>query len=262
MKKPKFEFPKVHTQQDVLARSTRGDASAAPAPGKTLPAAPPTDTEMTEAVEAKIPDEEEDMRDDANTEAPAPSVESTVKSEEIVMGRASEGRSLGERFFRRSVVSSQVSSSLDTQAEEQLRREEIGRNPDAAPSGYQRRSAPAPETRGPPRRMLPPPPPPPGGVERDRSADPGYTAKYRDDTGRMRRERREPSAAVLDLPAPPPVPDAPMPPEYVVWEQQRRGREKGKKGDGRGKGGKGKKGRGDGDKGGDGRDRTRTPPAR
>ena len=263
-KKPKFEFPKIYTQQDVLARSTRGDASVARAPGKSLPVVPPTDIEIAEAVEARIPDEEEDMQGDTITEAPAPSIDSTVKSEEIVMGRVPERRKLGDRFFRASVVSSQVSSRLDTQAEEQLRREEIGCNPDAAPSGHRRPPGPAQEARGPQRRVLPPPPPPPGGVERDRSGDPGYTAKYRDETGRMRLERREPSAGFVDLPAPPPMPDAPEPPEFAVWaEQQRRGREKGRKGDGKGKtGGKGKKGRGDGGKGGDGRDRTRTPPTR
>ena len=257
MKKPKFEFPKVYPQQDTPTRSSREVTQVARAPGKTLPVAPPTNTEMTEAVEAKIPDDEEDMQDDTATVAPAPSVDSTAKSEEILMGRVPERRKLGERFFRRSVVGSQVSSTLDDQAEEQIRREEADRNPDAAPSGHRRQAVPA-QTR----RVLPPPPPPPGGVERDRSADPGYTAKYRDDTGRMRLERREPTTGLINLPAPPPVPEAPVPPEYLIWEQQRRGREKGKKGDGRGKGGKGKKGRGDGDKGGDGRDWTRTPPAR
>ena len=190
-KKPKFEFPKVPAQKETPARSTRVDASVARAPGKSLPVVPPTDVEMAEAVEARIPDEEEDMQEDANTEASAPSITSTVKSEEIVMGRALERRKLGDRFFRASVVSSQVSSTLDSQAEEQLRREEIGRNPDAASSGYRRHPEPAQEVRGPQRRVLPPPPPPPGGVERDRSGDPGYTAKYRDDTGRMRLERRE-----------------------------------------------------------------------
>ena len=257
MKKPKFELPVTIPQQSRPARSSREAARVARAPGKTMPVAPPTDTEMTEAVEAKIPDDEEDMLDDTATVGPAPSVDSTAKSEEILMGRAPERRKLGERFFRGSVVGSNVSSSLDDQAEEQMRREETGRNPDAAPSGYRRQALPA-QTR----RVLPPPPPPPGGVERDRSNDPGYTARYTDETGRMRLERREPSARIIHLPAPPPVPDAPVPPEYIMWEEQRRGREKGKKGDGRGKGGKGKKGRGDGDKGGDGRDRTRTPPAR
>ena len=89
-KKPKFEFPKIYTQQDVLARSSRGDASVARAPGKSLPVVPPTDVEMAEAVEARIPDEEEDMQGDTNTGAPAPSIDSTVKSEEIVMGRTPE----------------------------------------------------------------------------------------------------------------------------------------------------------------------------
>ena len=225
---------------------------------------PPTDVEMAEAVEARMPDEEEDMQGDTNTEAPAPSVDSTAKSEVIVMGRVSERRKLGDKFFRANVVGSQVSSSLDTQAEEQLRREETGRNPDAAPSGIRRHPGPAQEARGHQRRVLPPPPPPPGGVDRDRSGDPGYTAQYRDESGRMRLKRREPSTGFVDLPAPPLVPEAAEPPEYAIWaDQQRRGREKGRKGDGKGKaGGKGKKRRGDGGKGGDGRDRTRTPPTR
>ena len=149
-KKPKFEFPKIYTQQDVLARSARGDASVARAPGKSLPVVPPTDVEMAEAVEARIPNEEEDMQGDTNTEAPAPSIDSTVRSEEIV-GRTPERRKLGDRFFRASVVSSQVSSTLDTQAEEQLSREEVGRNPDAAPSGHRRPPGPAQEARGPQR---------------------------------------------------------------------------------------------------------------
>ena len=217
MKKPKFELPRTHPQEDIPTRSSREAAYVARAPGKAMPVAPPTDTEMTEAVEAKIPDDEEDMLDDTATVGPAPSVDSTAKSEEILMGRAPERRKLGERFFRGSVVGSHVSSSLDDQAEEQMRREEIG-------------------------RFL---------LSQDEFC-----------TGRMRLERREPTTGIINLPAPPPVPDAPVPPEYIIWEQQRRGREKGKKGDGRGKGGKGKKGRGDGDKGGDGRDRTRTPPAR
>ena len=190
MKKPKFEFPKVHPQRDMPTRSSREATHVARAPGKAMPVAPPTDTEMTEAVEAKIPDDEEDMQDDTATVGPAPSIDSTAKSEEILMGRVPERRKLGERFFRGSVVGSHVSSSLDDQAEEQMRREEAGRNPDAAPSGHRRQALPA-QTR----RVLPLPPPPPGGVERDRSNDPGYTAKYMDDTGRMRLERREPAPA-------------------------------------------------------------------
>ena len=252
-KKPKFEFPKIYTQQDVLARSTRGDASVARAPGKSLPVVPPTDIEMAKAVEARIPDEEEDMQGDTNTEAPAPSIDSTVKSEEIVMGRVPEKRKLGDRFFRASVVSSQVSSTLDTQAEEQLRREEIGRNPDAASSGHRRPPSGCPWS------------PATSSASATTSGRSGERPIWRPWIHcRMRLERREPSAGIVDLPAPPPVPDAPEPPEFAIWaEQQRRDREKGRKGDGKGKtGGKGKKGRGDGGKGGDGRDRARTPPTR
>ena len=94
---------------------------------------------------------------------------------------------------------------------------------------------------------------------------PGYTARCRDDQGRTRLERREPAATPLNLPAPPPVPDPPEAPEYYqMLEQQRRGREKGKKGRGRGgDDGKGKRGRGDGDgQGAEPRDRTRTPRTR
>ena len=74
---------------------------------------PPTDVEMAEAVEARIPGEEEDMQEDTKTEAPAPSVDSTAKSEEIVMGRVPERRKLGDKFFRANIVGSQVSSSLE-----------------------------------------------------------------------------------------------------------------------------------------------------
>ena len=265
-KKPRFELLKVPAKKEVPSASVKKEASVARAPGAAKPVAPPKDIEMTDAIEAPVPDDDDDMLTDTGTDDPEPSVISTAKSEEIIIGRSSERKNIGRKFFRPSITGSNVSSDLDTQAEESLRQQEVGQNPLAAPSGLRRRD-PSQGDRAPLRRNppLPPPPPPPSGTSRDRSRDPGYTASFTDDTGRSRLERREPSSGLLDLPAPPAVPPAPEPPEWHEWNEQmmRRGREKGRKGTGKGKdGGKGKKGKDGGGKGGDGRERTRTPPTR
>ena len=266
MKKSKFEFRKIPDKKTTSTDDAPRSGSTAPAPGMARPVAPPTDVEMSAAMEAPIPDDEEDNMADTATDAPAPSAVSTEKSEVIIVGRNPE-KGLGQRFFRASIVGSNVSSSMDSRAEDQLRREETGRNPDAAPSGTRRHQAREQDDRRPTTtpHKLPPPPPSPSGVERDRSGDPGYTARFRDDHGRVRLERREPTTAFVDLPAPPPVPSAPEAPEfYEMLEQQRRGRERATRGRGRGAdAGKGKKGRGDGTgKGAEMRERTRTPPGR
>ena len=80
---------------------------------------------MSAAVEAPVPDEEEDMQADTATDAPVPSVTSAVRFENIVMGWTPK-RKLEQKFFRSSVIRSNLSSSLDLQAEEQLRREATG----------------------------------------------------------------------------------------------------------------------------------------
>ena len=265
-KKPRFELPKVPAKKEVPSASVKKEAPVARAPGAAKQVVPPKDIEMTDAIEAPVPDDDDDMLTDTGTDDPEPSVISTAKSEEIIIGRSSERKNIGRKFFRPSITGSNVSSELDMQAEESLRQQEVGQNPLAAPSGLRRRDPDqgerAPLRRHPP---LPPPPPPPSGTSRDRSRDPGYTASFTDDTGRSRLERREPSSGLLDLPAPPAVPPAPEPPEWHEWNEQmmRRGREKGRKGTGKGKdGGKGKKGKDGGGKGGDGRERTRTPPTR